>query len=152
MEIKLATENQTGQLANISKAAFDTDITVGCPGIGGPPNYDSEKWHMYMLKGKKLYAITADNQVIGGLLLFRDGQDRSNMNLGRIFIDPLYHRKGYGIEAMSMLEKIFPEITKWTLETPAWNIRTKNFYKKIGFIEMKSEGGSVYFQKRLGKP
>lgn len=68
MEFKLAAEDQISKLTRISKEAFDSDISVGAPGIGGPPNYDSEKWHAQRCRYKNLYSIIEDKQVIGGVL------------------------------------------------------------------------------------
>jgi len=45
------------ELTRISKAAFDTDIAVGADEPGGPPEYDSVKWHEQMQKRGNLYAF-----------------------------------------------------------------------------------------------
>ncbi len=45
LDIKLASPEEIKIVTNISKRAFDTDVMVGADEVGGPPNYDSEKWH-----------------------------------------------------------------------------------------------------------
>ena len=39
MILRKATENEIDHLVEISKAAFDTDVTVGGEAPGGPPGY-----------------------------------------------------------------------------------------------------------------
>jgi hypothetical protein len=37
---------------------------------------------------------------------------------------------------------------KWTLGTPAWNRRTRHFYKKVGFVEVGKDGhDGILFEK-----
>ncbi|MHA2351269.1 MAG: hypothetical protein ACXADL_16755 [Candidatus Thorarchaeota archaeon] len=43
IEITLAQPEDAEILTEISKRAFDSDIEVGAPGPGGPPDYDSER-------------------------------------------------------------------------------------------------------------
>jgi hypothetical protein len=50
---------------------------------------------------------------------------------------------------MENIEKMFPNITTWHLETPVWNIRTNSFYKKLGYLEMYRDKESVYYQKEV---
>lgn len=45
IDFKKAEQNQIEKIVEISKAAFDTDIEVGASEVGGPPDYDSLKWH-----------------------------------------------------------------------------------------------------------
>lgn len=73
------------------------------------------------------------------------------MNVGRIFIDPKHFKEGYGIELMRCIEEMNPLITKFYLDTPIWNGRTNNFYKKIGYIETKRDDKFVYYQKNVKK-
>lgn len=137
------------ELAEISKRAFDSDVLVGASDIGGPPFYDSEKWHIRMIKANKILAIKNDEEIIGGIIIFEDKDDKSVKYVGRVFIDPKYHRMGYGIEAMNILEEQNKFVKYWRLETPIWNTRTKKFYERIGYIEMKADKNSRYFQKTI---
>lgn len=148
MKIRLSLEEEATTLTKLSKAAFDTDIYVGGKEIDGPPYYDSVSWHRQMLREKHLYSVLVENQIIGGAILFRDMKNPETMYVGRIFIDPKLHRKGYGIEMMCLLENMFPDILNWILETPVWNIRTNSFYQKLGFKETNRDADSVYYNKR----
>lgn len=110
MEIRLAQCSELERLTQLSKEAFDTDINVGNSEIGGPPEYDNLDWHKQMLEYKHLYSVFSDTQLIGGAILFRDQKNSEIMYIGRIFIDPLLHRKHYGITMMNMLEGMFPDV------------------------------------------
>ena len=79
---------------SISKRAFDSDIAVGASSKGGPPGYMSVSFHIKMAKANHLYKLSVDGLIVGGAILFVDG---SRVNVGRIFVDPEYFRKGYGI-------------------------------------------------------
>lgn len=149
MEITPATPEQIKRLTEISKAAFDSDASVGAPGAGGPPGYDSESWHTQMLRKRAIHAITVEGRLIGGLLVFRDTRFPGVMELGRIFIDPLFHRKGHGIKAIRKMELLFKDAKRWRLDTPIWNTRTRSFYEKLGYVVTRRSREFLFFQKDM---
>ena len=130
----------------ISKHAFDSDIEVGAPAAGGPPGYMSLKYHMKMARSGHLYKLTENGLIIGGAILFSDGD---TLNIGRIFVNPDHHRKGYGIRMMQEIEAMFPEAKEFTLDTPIWNTRTNSFYTKLGYQEIKREKDFVFYSKKI---
>ena len=92
-----------------------------------------------------LFKLADENGVIlGGAILFRQGD---TLNIGRIFIDPQHFRKGYGIFMMREIESMFPDVKVFTLDTPAWNIRTNAFYTRLGYSEVKRDSDFVYYSK-----
>lgn len=145
MQLLGAKKEHIKELVRISKAAFDSDISVGAEQIGGPPDYDSVDWHINMMKEGHLFTALDHDKIIGGAIIFTD---KSTMYIGRIFVDPSEFKKGYGIEIMEQLENLYPDISCWQLDTPVWNIRTNSFYTKLGYIEMKRDEESVYYQKK----
>ena len=129
----------------ISKRAFDSDVQVGAPSAGGPPGYMSLKYHMKMAGSGHLFKLVDEAGVIlGGAILFRQGDA---LNVGRIFIDPQFFRKGYGIFMMREIESMFPDVKVFTLDTPAWNTRTNAFYTRLGYSEVKRDSDFVYYSK-----
>ena len=128
----------------ISKRSFDSDVEIGAPSKGGPPGYMSIQFHTKMARLDHLYKLLVDGHIIGGAILFIDGE---KLNIGRIFISPEYHRKGYGIYIMQEIEGMFPAVKEFYLDTPIWNIRTNSFYQKLGYTEYKREGEFVYYTK-----
>ncbi len=128
-------------LTHISGRAFDNDINYGAPGRGGPPGYKYEMWQIRMMTRGGYYKIILEEGVpfiIGGFIVFQNSF--GDCELGRIFIDPDYQNQGIGAQAMAFMEKQFPEARRWTLGTPAWNLRTQHFYEKCGYVRIGPEG------------
>lgn len=144
MELVLAKSQDALVLTSISKRAFDSDITVGSPQAGGPPGYQSRKFYLNMAAQKHLYTFYHDRLIVGGAILFKDG---AHLHIGRIFIDPEHFRKGLGIQLMEMIEYLFPDVTSFSLDTPLWNIRTNNFYQKLGYEIEKKDQEFAYYRK-----
>ena len=129
----------------ISKKAFDSDVEVGASSVGGPPGYATLSFHTKMARMNCLYKLVDDYKIVGGALLFLKDNE---LNIGRIFVDPEYFRKGYGIFMMQQIEESFAEVKVFTLDTPIWNIRTNAFYQKLGYVEVNRDGDFVYYEKR----
>lgn len=121
-------------LAKISKRAFDTDIDVGAPSIGGPPGYDDPEFQVRVMEYFDCYKILLDNNVVGGVYVA--SKTPGHKVLERIFVDPDHHREGIGSRAMDIVIEAYPEARLWTLGTPEWNNRTAAFYEKLGFEQV----------------
>lgn len=141
------TIDQISTLVDISKAAFDSDVAVGAPSVGGPPEYDSVAWHVEMMEQGHLFTAMAEDAIVGGAVLFRDENNPSFLYVGRIFISPVHFKKGYGMELMKQIEAMDSNITTWCLDTPTWNRRTNRLYHKLGYVETKREDDMVFYQK-----
>jgi ribosomal protein S18 acetylase RimI-like enzyme len=136
------TEDAT-QLAEISKRAFHSDAHVGAPTKGedgsageggGPPGYDSPEFQSRMMKVCRYYRIVYEGRIVGGLIASR--KKPGHYQLERIFVEPEYHNRGIGTEGMKQVFAMFPDAKIWTLGTPEWNVRTKHFYEKLGFVQI----------------
>lgn len=147
MILRKATENEIDHLVEISKTAFDTDVTVGGEAPGGPPGYDSPAWHRQMMQEGHLYAyLTEQGRVIGGAALFPCSHA---LMVGRIFIDPNCFRHGYGMQLMAHIERTFAASGVIRLDTPVWNQRTNRFYRKCGYTEVSRDAESVWYEKHV---
>ena len=120
MKLENAELENIEKIVAISKAAFDSDIDVGASEPDRPPDYDSITWHIQMKNEGHLLQAVIDGEIIGGAILFWD-KDGEILYIGRIFIDPVHHRKGYGLSLMKMVETYYPGIRKIKLDTPLWN-------------------------------
>ena len=136
------------RIAAISKRAFESDIEVGGAIGDYPPEYDSILWHEQMRNEGHLMQAVVDGEIVGGAILFLD-KDGESLYIGRIFIDPVHHRKGYGLSLMKLVEACYPGIRKINLDTPLWNVRTNAFYTKLGYHEVKRDEEFAYYQKEL---
>lgn len=132
-------------LNGISKRAFDSDVNVGAVSSGGPPGYMSVSYHTKMARMNCLYKLTDNGLILGGAILFLD---KDKLNIGRIFVSPENHRKGYGIYMMQEIEKMFPDVKEFTLDTPIWNVRTNSFYSKLGYKELRRNDEFIFYSKK----
>ena len=148
LKIENAELKHIERIVAISKSAFDSDIHVGAHDTDGPPDYDSIAWHTQMNNEGHLLQVAVAGEIVGGAVIFVD-KDGETLFVGRIFIDPAHHRKGYGLALMKMVENYYPGIKKIKLDTPLWNVRTNSFYKKLGYCEVKRDKEFAYYQKEL---
>lgn len=146
MQLTKAGTSDVVVINSISKRAFDSDIIVGASSKEGPPGYMSVSFHIKMAKENHLYKLLVDGLIVGGAILFVDGLQ---LNIGRIFVDPEYFKKGYGIFIMQEIERIFSDAKDLYLDTPVWNIRTNAFYQKLGYIVYKKEDEFIYYSKKI---
>ncbi len=135
-------------LTSISKHAFDSDIQVGATDKGGPPGYASLAYHTKMARGNHLYKLLYQGLIVGGAILFEEEQ---RLNVGRIFVNPEYFRKGFGEFMMREIEKTIPNVTELYLDTPIWNVRTNAFYLKQGYVAYKQNQKFVYYKKTVAR-
>lgn len=145
MLLRLTTEEEIEMITKISIDAFHSDYLIGLEPNDGPPGYDSVKWHKEMQKEKHLFSYFNDGGImVGGAILFPSFDE---IYIGRIFISPKYHRKGYGISLMNDVEKMFSSVKRFKLDTPTKNIRTNSFYKKLGYIQTNVDGDFAIYEK-----
>ena len=85
--------------------------------------------------------ILDDGAIIGGAFVvafFNKGE------IGAIFLDTNQQKKGYGKQAMLMIEKMYPKVKRWKLDTPAESYRLHQFYESLGYTKCgeKEDAGS----------
>ena len=107
-------------------------VNVGGAKGDCPPGFDSVEWHRQMAREGHLYQAMIGKDLVGAAIIFPDETEKS-VYIGRIFIDSIHHRKGYGIRLMECIEKNFPWAAEFHLDTPYWNERTNAFYKRLDY-------------------
>lgn len=147
MYIVKAEANHIEEITAMSIRAFETDINVGGAKGDYPPEFDSVEWHKQMAREGHLYQAMIGEKLVGAAVVFPD-ETKNSVYIGRIFIDSVYHRKGYGIRLMECIEKSYPLAAEFDLDTPSWNERTNAFYQKLGYHIVKAEDGFVFYRKR----
>ncbi len=135
IEVVDVTSEDAEILADISKRAFETDVDVGSSVKGGPMGYDSVAEHRRHAESNWLdyMKVLHDEKIVGGMRVFQ--MSKGHYEIMGVFIDPDYHRKGIGKKSFEIILNMYPDAKQWTLDTPEWNIRTKNFYEKLGFVQ-----------------
>lgn len=135
VSLSKAQHSDADMLAGMCFRAFNTDYLYGAPKKeGGPPGYNDPRHHRNLMNWVNYYQIQADNVAVGGLIV--QPVNKHHNVLGQIFVDPEHQRKGYGSKAMLLAEEMYPSVKMWTLGTPSWNIRTKEFYESIGYVHV----------------
>ena len=151
MHIVKAGADQIEKIVDMSVRAFETDVNVGGAKDDCPPGFDSVEWHEQMAREGHLYQTMIENDPVGAAIVFPD-ETKNSVYIGRIFIDSVYHRQGYGSRLMECIEKTFPWAAEFDLDTPRWNKRTNAFYKRLGYRIIKVEDGFVFYRKRKSGP
>ena len=94
-----------------------------------------------------MYIVKAEANQVEKIVDMSVRAFETDVYVSRIFIDSVYHRKGYGIRLMDCIEENFPYAAEFNLDTPCWNERTNAFYKRLGYRTIKVEDGFVFYQK-----
>lgn len=134
VSLRYAIESDAEILKEIAVKAFQDDLkTYG----GMPPKIDDVNWHRSHIKSGMYHKIIYEDKIVGGIKLFDLGN--SHYRLGTIFIDPDYQDKKIGTETVELIEKEYPRVKKWSLDTPYKNYRNHHFYKKLGYVKVGEE-------------
>ena len=136
VELKKAQKSDVNILTETQIRTFVDDNKLKPPGcsLEGPPGYNSLKWNTHWIQNTPYYVITNKGQIVGGLILFKMGQE--HYEIGRIWVDPKVQNQGIGQKAMRLMFKQHPDVKKWTLGTPSWAHRNQHFYEKMGFVKV----------------
>jgi len=122
---------------------------------------DYEKYGVYppLLKQKQKHflpplifgkTLLNDDIIIGGAFVVGIGKKGK---IGAIFIDPAHQKKGLGRQALLGIEKQYPKVKKWRLETPGENLGLHRFYESLGYVKTgemkdhKSDMNGFIFEK-----
>lgn len=138
IQLEKATPADAEQLTATQIRAFDEDARryPDAP-AGGPPGYADVAWLLEKMQRGHTYKILEGGALVGGAIVFRTGP--TSCELGRIWVDPPRQGHGIGARAMELLERAFPEATRWTLDTPAWARRNHSFYGHRGYRKLREE-------------
>ncbi len=134
ISIERATAADAENLVRVQIAAFHHDAVM-YPGVatGGPPGYDSVAMMREKIEQDETYKIVHEGHCIGGIVVFDKGQGHYHLDV--IFIDPAYHNRGIGSQAMEFIERTYPARLR-TLDTPQYAVRNQHFYEKFGYVKV----------------
>ena len=51
--------------------------------------------------------VLSEAKIVGGAILFSQRRPKERY-IGRVVVDPVHYRKGYGIASMEEIDKLFP--------------------------------------------
>ena len=101
----------------------------------GPPGMVDPKWTRMVIESKEsiYYKILFGDRIVGGLIVAADAEKHAEENFWRIFIEPTYHDREIGQEAMRQLYRLRPNVRRWRLGTPEFHTKNRHFYERMGF-------------------
>lgn len=153
ISIEKATILDAEKLTEIMKRTFDAEAKQWLYGQDDvidyniqPPGYSSVEMMEYSIEELNSFKVVMDKEIIGGIIVTISGKPYGRID--RIFVDPVYQGKGIGSYVIKLIEKEYPNIKIWDLETSSRQINNHHFYKKMGYkIIFKSEDEYCYVKR-----
>lgn len=147
LQLKRVEDNDVIILTGIKKRAFEAEFEK----LGfTSEDMISKEWHERMMKNSIYYAILRNEEIIGGVNIFK-GKNKEYY-LCSIFIDSKLQNKGLGTQVIDILEQTYSDAKKWFLETPSMSVQNHHFYEKFGYIyvrDMVPNGAPEGFSLRV---
>ncbi|PFQ40901.1 GNAT family N-acetyltransferase [Bacillus cereus] len=153
ISIEKATIIDAEELTEIMKSTFDAEAKQWLYGQDDvidyniqPPGYSSVEMMKYSIEELNSFKVVMDKEIIGGIIVTISG--KSYGRIDRIFVDPVYQGKGIGSYVIKLIEKEYPNIKIWDLETSSRQINNHHFYKKMGYqMIFESEDEHCYVKR-----
>lgn len=141
------------ELLKIQKEVFHSDL-IKYKDFQTNPAAESWENFVYRMFSSSHFSINIDNSLAGGICVVRRAKDHNY--LYRIFLGTEYQNKGLGSKIIRELERQFPGVNRWTLDTPKDNQRNRHFYEKLGYkktgdIKVNEYLTLIEYEKILGK-
>ncbi|WP_025025953.1 GNAT family N-acetyltransferase [Caldalkalibacillus mannanilyticus] len=116
------------------------------PYIPGFHSVDMQKYHMW---DHKYFKIMADGSLAGVILVSSTGREHARID--RFYMHPQFQGKGIGYQVIDLIEKAFPEVKLWTLDTTQKSVRNHYFYEKCGYVLSGEDEEERYYYKTIGE-
>lgn len=151
-----ATVNDAEQLTAIMEKTFDYEAEKWLSNRDiidyniQPPGYTSIELTKYMIKELEYFKVMYDGLLVGGIIATISG--KSYGRIDRIFIDPEHQGNGIGSTVINLIEKEFPFIRAWDLETSSRQLNNHHFYKKLGYVVTFEGEEEFCFVKHIKQP
>jgi GNAT superfamily N-acetyltransferase len=113
------------------------------------PGYDSIEMQKYHMWDDKYYKILSDERLIGVILITYTGREHARID--RLYIDTNVQSKGIGTRVIELIEKTYPNVKVWTLDTTQKSPRNHHFYEKNGYRLVGENEEERYYQKIIGE-
>ncbi len=136
LSLNVATLKDIVQLRDIAVSAFAEDKTYRADVIdgGAPPGLDTIEKHEGWLNTKTYLKCTKNGDLVGSCILQIDGKNGVVFGLN---VGQQHMNSGIGSWIIHEIQRMFPQISIWTLDTPDYATRNHHFYKKNGFTLMQ---------------
>ena len=138
-------------LARIGHDAFHPDkLRFG----QGPRVYEEPQFLLPLLAANvdTVHLLAAMGLTVGFTLSFP--REPGYRWLGCLAIAPAWQNRGYGAQALRLLEAAFPETRRWGLDTPLVKENNRRFYERAGYVPVDTSEPYpgftlIVYEKRL---
>jgi GNAT superfamily N-acetyltransferase len=131
ISIKRAQNEDASVIIKVKINAFSEEVALYG---SGPPGYDCIEEQIKAIQYGNCCKILDNEKIIGGISAYDKGA--GHYRIGSIFVDLNYQNQGIGSLAMQFIQNEFPQVQKWSLDTPYKSFRNHHFYEKLGFIKI----------------
>lgn len=130
IEIIKTNVHEAETLLDIQKQAFQSDFEK-YKDYQTSPAVESLNSLINRILFSQHYTVYIQNKMAGAIDIRRISPDY--FRLQQICLKAEYQNHGYGTKIINMIEKKFPKVKKWSLNTPKDNLRNRHFYEKAGY-------------------
>ncbi|MFL0405578.1 GNAT family N-acetyltransferase [Bacillus nitratireducens] len=153
IRIEKASITDAEKLTEIKKRTFDEEAKKWLPNQENiidyniqPPGYSSIEMTKYMIKELNYFKVIYNKTIVGGIIVTISG--KSFGRIDRIFVDPDSQGKGIGSKVIDLIEKEFPNVRAWDLETSSRQLNNHYFYENMGYqATFKTEDEYCYIKR-----
>ncbi|MEI2311965.1 GNAT family N-acetyltransferase [Bacillus nitratireducens] len=153
IRIEKASITDAEKLTEIKKRTFDEEAKKWLSNQENiidyniqPPGYSSIEMTKYMIKELNYFKVIYNKTIVGGIIVTISG--KSFGRIDRIFVDPDSQGKGIGSKVIDLIEKEFPNVRAWDLETSSRQLNNHYFYEKMGYqATFKTEDEYCYIKR-----
>lgn len=142
LTLKRAGDKEAETLHWIQSEAFHEDLKA-YQDFATNPACETLDQMLQKIRAHDYYAIYWENEIIGGAAV--QHKSENHYRISPIYLNPIYHNKGYGSQIIKSLLSLYPSAQIWTLSTPKPSARNGHFYEKFGFVPV----GEQYINERL---
>lgn len=128
-------------LLKIQKEVFHSDL-IKYKDYHTSPAAESLDFFRFRMQTSLHYSVFVDGRLAGGICLLKKTTD--HYYLYRIFLGSEFQNKGLGSKLLRQLERQFPQVKKWSLDTPKDNRRNRHFYEKFGYKKIGEQPINEY--------
>lgn len=129
MKISFAYISEFQTILNIQRKAFKQEAALYERCFIGPMAQTIDDL-MNECTSKIILKAEIDNQIIGSI---RAIQKNEECHIGKLIVLPEYQGKGYGKKLLLEIEKYFPKVVNFVLETGAKSANNIKLYEKVGY-------------------
>ncbi|WP_164779433.1 GNAT family N-acetyltransferase [Paenibacillus kobensis] len=109
-----------------------------------PPGYESAAMQRYVIQEWPYYVMVFAGKAVGAISVNVSGR---HGRVDKLFIDPDYQGRGFGSLALCFVEKQFPRVQVWKLETSGKQLHNHRFYEKAGFVRTHESEWEFAYEK-----